>query len=539
MNTNLPLGRWALKLRFMMPIYIILTILHPQTAMAFGSAMTLGQNNEHDRITQAALGCDSQYDPLTKPSPCFERLTLDNIAGIYPNYFSAVTAADDLVMHLSGGPDWWHCDKADYYDNPEYPISRPEATRKLQECRKWAKYILTDGISYADPLCFGSGTNSLRWTFRCEGAASISYLMLDTKGQVDVIQPPSFGCTFNGAKGRIKCRVLQQFGYALHALQDFYSHSNYADLNMEWPLSWDSIPGLGMQDTPEFWNLSQETPDMPIIPDERLSSGCFPDGECSKKKRSNHEQNNKDLSDINYITGKVTNPRTTRGQLKYFDVTNTQRAVDLAIQQTRIAWINLQSAIIRKEGVERGTKIICAIASDRPNDCGKSRVQLESTMPVAQPQMPSEAEKPFDWVTKAYEDAASQLEESRKTGETLNQFTPSVVVNANKVKTGWKYCGTVVVDPRPVEMGDDTDTRLVVENFRARGASCNAATRMIKRKHLSYTQLGKGIKSPLQCIAIPDVDTPPSEDVLIVCKNKKETIEIIFTPDCPDGECGI
>lgn len=520
-------------------ILLLFAVLCSQQVMAFGSAMIIGQNNEHDRITQAALGCDSLYDPMTKPSPCFERKTLDNLAGIKFGYFSAVTAPDDVAMHLSGGPDWWHCDKADFYDEPGYPISRPEATRKLQECREWAKYILTEGVNYKDKLCYNSGTNSLRWTFRCEGAASLGYLMLNGKGDVDVNQPDSFGCIFNGAKGRIKCRVIQQFGYTLHTLQDFYSHSNYADLNMEWPLSWKSIPGLGIQSTPEFWNLSLDTPDLPTLPDDRLSSGCYPDSSCSTQKRSNHEQNNKDKSDINIITGEVTNPRTPRGQIEYSGKTNAQRAVDLAIQQTRIAWANLQSEIIRREGAERGEKIICAIASDRPTDCGKTRALLNSTMPVAQPEMPSEREKPFEWVIKAYEQAAAQLEESRQNGVTMAQIMPSIATTAKTTGALWKNCGTVIVDPRPVEVGDDTDTRLVVTNFRVTGANCSSAKKMIRRKRLSYTQLGKGIKSPLQCIAIPDAETPPTEDALILCKNEKETIQMIFTPDCPEGECGI
>jgi len=116
-------------------VILLTTLLLPIKTMAFGSAMILGQNNEHDRITQVALGCDSLFDPLTKPTPCFERKTLDNLAGIKPAYFSAVTAPDDMAMHLTGGPDWWHCDKADYFADSSYPLSRPEATRKLLECR--------------------------------------------------------------------------------------------------------------------------------------------------------------------------------------------------------------------------------------------------------------------------------------------------------------------------------------------------------------------------------------------------------------------
>jgi hypothetical protein len=511
----------------------------PYKAMAFGSAMILGQNNEHDRITQAALGCDSLYDPLTKPAACFEPKTLNNLAGISPGYFSAVTAADDIAMHLSGGPDWWHCDKADYFDDASYPITRPNATSKLLECHDWAKSVLTTGLAYSENLCKNSTSNP-RWTFRCEGAASLGYLMLDGKGNVDVKQPASFGCIFNGAKGRIKCQVLQQFGYALHTLQDFYSHSNYADLNMNWPLSWSSIPGIGNTQTPDFWDLTSDTPSSPPLPDERLSSGCYPDSACLMQKRSNHEQNNKDKSDIDIITGKVTNPRTERGKMEIYGVTNTQRAVDLAIQQTRIAWANLQTEIIRREGSERGAKIICAIASDRPNDCGKSRSRSLS-MPVAQPELPRDGEPPFDWVLNAYESAALQLEESRQTGVAISQdqLGGRKRVSAAAAHEKWKDCGSVVIDPRPVEVGDDTDTRLVVTRFRTSGVSCKGGIQLVRNKRLSNTQLGKSIKSPLQCIAIPDAETPPNEDALIICKNKNESIRIMFTPDCPDGECGI
>lgn len=510
-------------------------------AMAFGSAMILGQNNEHDRITQAALGCDSLYDPLTKPEPCFERKTLDNLAGIRFGYFSAVTSPDDIAMHLSGGPDWWHCDKADYFNDAAYPISRPEATQKLLECRQWARSILTEGVSYNDKLCKDSGTHGLLWTFRCEGAATLGHLMLNKRGNVDVLQPTSFGCVFNGATGRIKCRVLQQFGYTLHTLQDFYSHSNYADLNEMIPFSWSNIPGMGFLTTPEFWNLGSDTPASPAIPDERLSSGCYPDARCKDQQRSNHDQNNKDKSDINVITGQVSNPRTSRGKLEYFGVSNAQRAVDLAIQQTRIAWANLQSEIIRKEGPDRGQRIICAIASDTPNACGKKQARGLPAMPVAQPEASSAVDAPFDWVTSTYRAAEQQLEQSRLSGQAVPQSALGLSQLASRSGRAAvvNECGTVIIDPRAVEVGDETDTRLAVTRFRAKGVGCQKAIRMVKTKHLSYTEAGKSIKSPLQCIAIPDDETPEEEDALVVCKNRNESMEIVFTPDCPEGECGL
>ena len=163
-------------------------------------------------------------------------------------------------------------------------------------------------------------------------------------------------------------------------------------------------------------------------------------------------------------------------------------------------------------------------------------------MPVLQPEAPSDVAQPFDWVLKAYRSAEGELEHSRLTGSAVSQSALGLG-QQRAAKSGqaatWKDCGTVVIDPHPVELGDTTDRRLVVTRFRARGVGCPRAIRMVQAKHLSSTQLGKRIKSPLQCIAIPDADTPSDEDALIVCKNRRETIEIMFTPDCPEGECGL
>jgi len=331
--------------------------------------------------------------------------------------------------------------------------------------------------------------------------------------------------------------MLQQFGYTLHTLQDFYSHSNYADLNLDVPFSWNSIPGIGNTTTPYFWDLEMGNMQVPELPDERLSSSCYPNSTCEKNRRSNHEQNNKDKADINVITGDVTNPGTSRGQLEYYGITNAQRAVHLAIEQTRLAWVNLQSAIIQKEGPVRGNKIICAIASDRPNDCGKSQANAQSAMPIAQPEAPSDFEQPFDWIVKAYQQAEVQMQQSKVTGAYVAPVNLARIARSDS--SIWTNCGTAIIDPRPVEMGDDTDQRLIVTRLRVQGISCKKATRQIKNKRLSNTQMGRNIKSPLQCIAIPDSETPPAEDALVVCKNKKESIQMMFTPDCPEGECGL
>ena len=88
----------------------IIFLVFTSNAWSFGSAKILGMNNEHSKITRAALSCDSVFDPLTKPEPCFSPQTMSNLGGEASGAFPAVESPDNLALHLSGGPDWWHCD---------------------------------------------------------------------------------------------------------------------------------------------------------------------------------------------------------------------------------------------------------------------------------------------------------------------------------------------------------------------------------------------------------------------------------------------
>ena len=48
----------------MIRIFLITSLLLPNLVSAFGSATILGMRNEHARITQAALSCESKYDEI-------------------------------------------------------------------------------------------------------------------------------------------------------------------------------------------------------------------------------------------------------------------------------------------------------------------------------------------------------------------------------------------------------------------------------------------------------------------------------------------
>ena len=177
-----------------------------------------------------------------------------NYKGAPSSGFSAMEAPDNLIIQWSGGPDRWHSDNSDYFVAPNFSQSRTKATNKLLDCRLWAERMLGDGFS-ANSVWY-SQLNGLGFTtFRCEEISSVAREILDQSGNGSVTQPNTrsdyTGCDFNGARGNIKCLVHRQFGYALHAVQDSYSHSNYSDLGDSFAqISVTNPPGLGLTDLP-------------------------------------------------------------------------------------------------------------------------------------------------------------------------------------------------------------------------------------------------------------------------------------------------
>ena len=465
---------------------------------------------------------------------------MSNLGGESSGAFPAVEAPDNIAVHWSGGPDWWHCDKADFLEGG-YPQTREDATKKMQECRNWAQRILGDGLVGDHTYC--DTTPAKTWL--CSGVASRVHLMLDANSNVNVVQPGNFslvgGCSYGGSNGRIKCEVLQQIGYALHTIQDFYSHSNYADVNESWPFTWTSPPGLGSQATPAFWDLKQGN-NQPLLPDARLSSGCYPDSGCITASRTAHQHLNKDKSDINPITGEVTNPKTNRGKIVAGGVTNTQRAVQMAIRQTRAAWVDLQQLILAKEGPERGAKIICAITSDTPNQCGNnSSGPMMKAMSMPQGEIPEPTKRaPFDWMVREFEQQAS----AQTNLETAPRKAQVSTLNAGG--TGISHpnttnCGERTVEATAVLPGGLG--KIIAHNLVIAGTDCKTAVRLLHKAHQFYAHGGRGVKVPpkLQCITLTNSDDGESVHARIVCKNQDESIETSFFPTCfsNDGDCGL
>jgi hypothetical protein len=373
--------------------------------------------------------------------------------------------------------------------------------------------------------------------------------MLDAQSNVDVNQPDYFslvsGCSFNGGSGRIKCEVIQQFGYALHVLQDFYSHSNYSDYNETIPFSWTNPPGLLRTTLPDYWNMLPTG--APPIPSINLSSGCYPNEECFSLSRVTHDQLNKDKATIDPISGRVVDSRTSRASIVYAGQSNGQRAINLAIAQTRSAWNDLQSLIIQKEGRIRGEKIICAIASDNPNNCGKVQ-KLEShlsdfpeKMPQGEIPEPTKAH-PFEWAQREY---AAQAQD-RLTPRQLRLRSRSTYFAGGTVGIDNPHhinCGNRSIIQRAGIPDDDhklTAFHLVVSNI-----SC---ARAVSKLHSFFMfnsgNQPKAARPEIQCIVMSEQEANREDpSARIVCKNKDASIEMSFHPDCADksnyGECGL
>jgi len=324
--------------------------LAPATASAFGTVNILGQRGEHERITRLALGCRAGQ---LHDGACFEAASLNNVAGT-TGTFGAVGAADDIPLRLSGGPFYWHCDDADYLATPGYPQSRAKATETLNACRQWARDMLFDGRP----------DRTIGRTWPVQGAVATAGTLLNSSGNVDVTDPGtgffSPSCTFDGTLGRAKCNVWEPFGYVLHATEDFYSHSNWADLsNPNQPITITNPPGLGHRDLPAYWDLRNASA---ALPDPRLATGCYPTSKCAG--RITHDEGlNKDKELINVTTGFVSDPTTPRGQI----ADNAQRAVNDAIGEARRQWAILRFELVARYGPERGGKMICALTSDSAN----------------------------------------------------------------------------------------------------------------------------------------------------------------------------
>ena len=332
-------------------LLVVLLVANPVAAAPFGTVnepVLLNQHNEHEMITRLAFQCP---DGESSDGICFEPATLDQLAGTHSFLVGlgengGVGAPDSL---LPEGPEA-HCDDADFLDIPGYPRARWEATAQLQAC-----------------------VNHLRLRF--EQAWRSASRLLDSQAQIsnDMVDLDD-DCPFDfedigsvNMAGRAKCNVLEGFGRALHGVQDFYSHSNWADqADPTEAISIDNPPGLGMESTAPFLDLGATTDISSQIP-TNLTTGCFTLNPLGCQDRITHSVLNKDHGEINLdgTFGEV-GQGTDRGQIPG----NFQQAVRGAVLDSQGQWARLRSRIRSEYGAERGDLMICALVRDDPaRDC--------------------------------------------------------------------------------------------------------------------------------------------------------------------------
>ncbi|MEU2559208.1 CinY protein [Streptomyces longispororuber] len=333
-NTKSRIRRAALPLGACVVMAPALLTAQAQPANAFGTVNKFGQHGEHERITRAALAC---APGAASDGGCFEPRSLDQVAG-HEGTFGAVGSPDSDETFTTAA----HCDDADFLDKPGYPRTREQATTKLRECVTHLQKRFDEGVSAAGRTLDSTGSVS------ADGA--------------DLGKDCTF---FLGVSGRAKCNAVEGFGRALHGVQDFYSHSNWADKHdTARPLAKDNPPGLGQTRPAPFLDLTATGLADASVPKD-LTTGCYTVlFGCSQ--RIEHSDVNKDNGLIDPVTGAATEPGTARGKVG----DNFRRAVDGAIADTRRQWSDFRKELKRTYGETKGERIACVMTRDNPvRDC--------------------------------------------------------------------------------------------------------------------------------------------------------------------------
>ncbi|KAL2258516.1 hypothetical protein VTK26DRAFT_8148 [Humicola hyalothermophila] len=352
---------------------VALAISVPATAFGtINEPVVLGQHNEHEMITRLAFQCPSGQK---SDGVCFEPRSLDQLAGYHRDVlgyaitgagFNGAVGSPDTLDPVPEGPEA-HCDNADYLDVPDYPQTRAQATANLQACIDHLRYRFRQAWESAARLL------DERRRIRSEMVDISNPFLGDCKFAFAALQGDAFG--------RAKCNAIEGLGRALHGVQDFYSHSNWADrADPTKPISVSNPPGLAVASTAPFLDLRAKGP----IPADQiplnLTTGCFalPDsspgtGDC--EGRITHYALSKDNGFIHLdgTFGEV-GPSSPRSEAS---PDNFQLAVEAAIQSSRDVWAALQDEIRHRYGAVSGNLMICALVRDTPvKDCRNRTVAV-------------------------------------------------------------------------------------------------------------------------------------------------------------------
>lgn len=372
----------------LLPLGILSTCVH-----SFGTInepIVLGQHNEHEMITRLAFQCPGASTGaivnVKSDGICFEPRSLDQLAGTHIDVqgfpipgggTNGAVGAPDTLDPVPEGPEA-HCDDADFIDMPGYPRTREQATQALQTCVdhlrgrfKQAWKSAADLIELDEEVTNEEGSAHLQK----KGQLRIRRDMVDLSPFAGGDCRFAFSALHINTLARAKCATIEALGRALHGVQDFYAHSNWADEHDgSQPIGVANPPGLGRNETASFLNLRAHG----RIPEElvprNLSTGCFvvPDatpGRSNCEGRVSHHTMNKDHGVV-YLDGTFgeIGPGTPRTEKASED--NFKRAVAAAVEHSRIAWKALREELRERYGAEKGDLMICALVRDDPlRDC--------------------------------------------------------------------------------------------------------------------------------------------------------------------------
>ena len=328
-----------------------LTLVTAGTASGFGTTEILGQNSEHQHLTES----------IAKADPAWEPNSLALLAGNKGNYGgvgAADRATDSSATPLVGlGPGYKHCDDGDWLDTPGYRHSKSSATEELARCARYYQTLMNWAVRYAGSLVSpdmkvnqGVFTMTSKSTIKPDNVCQYRFSLTPDKNA--------------------KCDVMNAFGRALHVAEDVWSHTNWGDLaDPTRAIGITNPPGLNRTDIPGFLRYPVSSITIP----DGLISGCDDSvplvGPANCSGRITHSALAKDNGTIDTDGDGAADASTdkyARGMVTVDGQTNFQRATRGARAQVASSWNDLKAAIVAKYGDERGNAIISVITSDSP-----------------------------------------------------------------------------------------------------------------------------------------------------------------------------
>lgn len=355
----------------------------------------IGNVSPHFQITQSALTCE-RVSYVYHPDYCVNgALTLRSVAGS-ANNFGAVGAPDVIenkailglggtwptIGEVTGYNQYWHCDNGDSRSDADasYPQTMDAAWQRLYHCQ--------------------THIEDMR-----ENAVTMAIAILDGNNEIHPSSDEDCGAytpTSTTPEPTAKCASWFALGFLMHAVEDFYSHSNYIDSIS--PTDEDPInnpAGLGLSAPFDLFRTPSATRPAGYTD---LKSGCYNTGtlgetlssvdedehdvpeSCTTVSRIQHDAIAKDESN----TGRgLQRWYTEDTESEFYGSTNYQRAFDNAVLEVEWQWQyfieDLYAAETngpRENHAKNVATILCAMTSDNPTSACKN-VEEESSRRVA------------------------------------------------------------------------------------------------------------------------------------------------------------